>query len=519
MAIVVASAGFIAPRAVHADVIDRGVVVRLEAGEIYFDLGARPGLTVGTPLRLKRPLAIKHPVTGKLVRDELPLAEGVVTAVGTSLSMVRLAPEDAAAVRVGDLVEVRLPRVEPEPPPAPAPPPVETTLPTVPPATARVLAVWARTSGARLDARIAAWEEYLADGAEEPFAGRVREHLEVLRAEEAIQRGSVTEPATGTPVLTGIDHASPRAADPGEPLALAFAERDPTQVVSAWVHYRSRGAATFRKAPLRRDGDGYLRGEVPADAVAAPGLEYFVEAALDRGAVGAAVGTPEEPVIVAVEEAPSRLFVDRRARSRVSLMTTYLDYATFDQRPGEHRDTFFQMEADFFYRLRTTLYGIRTGFGVINGHGGRVDPDPDEEQGAGFNYGYTELELRLPHALALLGRLVAGVGDDGLAFGAEGRLRLGPEDDTNVTFGASTIEDVGSLSEIRMQWRAFRAVPLGFAVALTDQPNNGDLGVRFSTDVGWRARSWLQPTVRVSYQGRTVDHSGIGAGLGLVFDW
>jgi hypothetical protein len=34
-----------------------------------------------------------------------------------------------------------------------------------------------------------------------------------------------------------------------------------------------------------------------------------------------------------------------------------------------------------------------------------------------------------------------------------------------------------------------------------------------------RTLGWFQPTIRLSYQARTVVHSGLGLGLGLVFDW
>jgi len=43
--------------------------------------------------------------------------------------------------------------------------------------------------------------------------------------------------------------------------------------------------------------------------------------------------------------------------------------------------------------------------------------------------------------------------------------------------------------------------------------------VRLATDLGWQARPWVRPTVRLSWQGRTAAHAGIGGGLGLVFDW
>ena len=501
-------------RAARADVVVRGVVVQIEAGEVYFDLGAQPGLAVGTPVRLKRPITLKHPVTGKLVKDELPLAEGTVSAVGDALSMVALA--GAADVKVGDVIEAKVARMAATPPP---PPPKSTPLPQLDPATARVLAVWTATVGKPLEARIAAWERYLAAGAEEPFAARVREDLELLRAQRARLADPMTEPAIREPELRGIEHDAPSSTISGEPLALAFAARDPERIAQAWVHVRPRGVATYRRVPLRRDGDGALRGELPADVIEAPGVEYFAEVVTTQGVVGTAVGTPERPISVEVEPSPYTVFTGRANRSRVSIISTYLDYATFDKRAGDHRDQFFQLETDFTYRLYEVPYAIRSGFGVINGYGGYVDPRPGQDLAQGFNYGYGELEFRFAREFAFLARVVAGVGDEGLGFGGESRIRLGDEQETNLTFVLSKIEDVGFLSEMRIEWRTFARFPLGFAVGLSDQPNAGDLGVRFTGDLGWRARSWLQPTLRVSYQGRNVDHSGIGVGGGLVFDW
>jgi hypothetical protein len=179
---------------------------------------------------------------------------------------------------------------------------------------------------------------------------------------------------------------------------------------------------------------------------------------------------------------------------------------------------FVRFETDFLFRLRGRyLYGIKVGLGFINGEGGFAD-EPMAE-GAGFNFGYTELQWRLLSDSAILTRVVAGIGEDGLGFGGEGRLRLGAEDDSNLTFGVSTLEDIGFLSDVRMQWAAIREVPLGLSVGVTDQPNNGDLGVRLGADIGYRALPWFQPTLRVSYQGRSLQHSGVGVGAGVVFDW
>src|SRR5688572_5613049 len=107
--------------AASADVIQRGYVVRIEAGEIYFDIGKSTGVSMGAPARFKRPITLKHPVTGKDIVDELPLGELVVISVGETLSMAE--PFDALKekVQVGDIVEVYIVREEPKPTPKPKP--------------------------------------------------------------------------------------------------------------------------------------------------------------------------------------------------------------------------------------------------------------------------------------------------------------------------------------------------------------------------------------------------------------
>jgi hypothetical protein len=348
----------------------------------------------------------------------------------------------------------------------------------------------------------------------------VRGELENLRALR--EKFSVATGATpgGEPTIGGIEHAAPGRWPGRQALGLAFVVRQ-GDVAGAWLHYRRLGTDTYRKLELSRDGDGYLRGTIASSEVQAPGVEYFVEVLTADREVGAAVGSPLEPIRVEVE-APGEntLFVETRNRSRVSLSTAFLDFGGFDHRPGT-TDRMSVFEADFLYRLRTRLYGIRVGLGVLSGEGGRKDPAPDAAPPvkAAFNYGYSELELRGAHGVALLARLIAGQGKDGLGFGAEGRLRLGAEEGTNLGFGASTLAGIGFLSELKFQWMAFPRFPLGLGIGVGDQPTQGDLGVRFSADLGVRMLSWLTPTVQVSYQGRSLAHSGMGAGLGLVFDW
>jgi hypothetical protein len=511
-------------RAAHADVRLRGTVVRLGDGEIYFDIGSSSGLTAGRPARAWRRINLKHPVTARPISDEIPLGALDVTAVGQTLSVAVPMGQLQYPLQVGDVVEVLVEREEPKPP---APPPPTTTtpapatpLPTPDPGTQLVIDTWQGTIGKPLDARIASWEVFLAQHPDSPYAASVRSELENLRAlrEKFAVTGEAGE--GGEPLVSGVEHQPPQKWAWRQPLGLVFLARK-GGIAGAWLHYRRVGTDTYRRVQLAPDGDGYLRATIAASEVQSPGLEYFVEVLTAQREIGAAVGTPLSPVRVDVA-APREnlLFRDPRNRSRVSISSAYLDFGGFDRREGttDHMTVF---EADFLYRLRTTLYGIRVGMGVLSGEGGRRDPMPPgiAPEQAAFNYGYTELELRAAAGVAFLTRLIAGEGKQGLGFGAEGRLRLGAEEGTNLTFGASTVAGVGFVSELKFQWMAFPRFPLGLGIAVGDQPTEGDLGVRFSADVGVRTLSWLTPTLQLSYQGRSLEHSGMGAGLGLVFDW
>jgi hypothetical protein len=503
------------PSDADADRVQRAVIVTMEAHEAFFPLEAGSGVAVQQPVRVRHPIRLKHPVTGKWVQDELPVGEARVSMVGTRLAMIRLSPNLRGLVQIGDIVEVLVPG---EAQPKPVAKKIDREeMPTGDAETQAVLGTWQRTSGQRLDTRISAWREFLDTHPDSKYRASIEEDLRVL--------GDLRtrEPQTlifDDPVISGVEHNSPKAVDAGTRLGLAFAVADPEDVVAAWLHYRRSGDPSFHRAVLHKDGDGYLRTNINEEDVLAPGLEYFVELANASGLSGSAIGSPDDPKYIRVHSQSLQALRETRNRSRVSMIATYLDYSTFDDRGegDDYDDQFALFETDFLFRLRRPwLHGIRIGGGLLHGEGGYKDQALAER--AGFQYGYTEFEFRTRPTRAYLARMIAGLGRNGLAFGAEGRVRFGAEEKSNLSFAVSSLEDVGFLSEVRMQWAALRDIPLGLAVGVTDQPNNGDLGVRLSGDIGYRALSWFQPTVRVSYQGRSVQHSGLGVGLGMVFDW
>lgn len=510
------------PAAARADQIASGLVTKVVEQEIYINLGSGRGLVAGAPVRLKRPVKLRHPISRALVDDWVPLGSARLKQVGGQLSMAVLDGDLAAQVRVGDRVEIYVEgAAAQEAPAAPAsPPPAD--LPAVDPATEEVLTLWASMSGQWIDARIAGWERYLARRPGSPHAAAIRADVAELRRLRDLLRSP--EDTLDSASIGGVEHHPPRHATAGQAAPLAFLIENEEGLSTAWLHYRRRGDASYKRALLERDGDLYLRGSIPAEAVRAPGVEYFVEVATTGGQVGTAVGRPEEPIEVEVER-PSiaSAFTGAPSRSSVSLRGSYLDFATFDDRSGERTDRFFMTEADFAYKVSGWLHAVRAGFGSVQGEGGFAEArydDMNRPDKIGFNYGYAEIEIDPPRShLGFMLRAVSGVGREGFGVGGEGRVRIGDPDGTNVTLGGSRIAEIGFLSDLRLQVASVPRAPIGFTVAVTDQPNEGDLGMLFATDLGWRALPWLVPTVRLSYQARTVVHSGVGAGLGLVFGW
>lgn len=512
----------------EADDVAVGVVVKVDTREIYVNLGEGKGVVDGASLRLKHPVMLRHPVTRAPVKDWLPIGTATITSAGGKLAMAVLDPDLRAQVTVGDIAEIYVERDEALPPPPPPPPtaPVDTSpLPQIDADTSTVITVWRSLAGQSLDRRIGAWEGWLSANPQSPHAAAIRADLESLRAQR--EAASPRRPTPGMATVQ-LAHQGPHRAEPGRDLALVFLIDDPKTVVSASLHYRAAGETTYQRVLLRREGELYLRGAIPAAAVNAPGVEYFVEAAVPQGESGAAFASPGSPAQVTVEPPPTVLqkFAGTRHRTRLSLMASYLDFSNLDDRMGDRTDRFALGEIDVLYRLGGAIYGVRAGFGSYGGIGGVANQTWTEASPAprrGFQYGYAEVELRAPNEkgppLGAAARMYAGVGDEGLALGLAGRLRLGDPDKANLSLGVEGVQEIGFLSDLRLETRPDRRLPVGISVGVTDQPGNGDLGVRLATDVGWRALSWVQPTLRLSWQGRTAVHAGVGAGLGLVFDW
>lgn len=358
---------------------------------------------------------------------------------------------------------------------------------------------------------------------------------------------------TGAPMASGVVLAiAPlERAVPGRPIELSFLVRMPSAIAQAWLYVRPHGEPGFRRIDLRPDGDAYLRGTIEADAVRAGTLEWYVEArdASVEQEVSPVLGSQAQPQVIEIDDTVTEAPI-QSGRSHID---AHVDYVDFDGGLGKGYDQYYQAEFDFTYRFITPIYAVRLGFGTLAGKGGPravIDEDMTGRclDGSGtfrcrkvnFSYVYTELEFRIRPNVALLIRPQAGLlttddvdempagrcsGRDTAGcqfrtgFGARGRVRFGSETSTNLVIGAAFSDKVGTLLEAAYHWLPTKFIPVQLTVQVTDVPVTEDFGVRLIADVGVRRLAWVYPSVRVSYQARNIDHSGISGGFALNFDW
>ncbi|MDX2091044.1 MAG: hypothetical protein SFX73_24505 [Kofleriaceae bacterium] len=510
---------------VHAeDEIVVGTVVKIEEQEIYVSAGALKGIVDGAALRVKRPIQLRHPVTRAMVDDWIPIGAVTVTQVGGALSRAVVGGL-VGQIKVGDIVEILVDRADAPPAvPVPEPTPQGPSAPPPDPVTSEVLMVFASQTGKPVEARIAGWEEYLSSRPTSRYAEGIRTDLDVLRGLRDQLRA--TSAPTGSESVTSVRHIPRTRAASREEIPLVFVLDDPRAVASGFLHYRARGARTYRRVLLQREHEVYLRGSIPADAVAQPGIDYFLEVSSPAGAAGLAVGSPTEPIAVEVAKPTvADELGPRPGQSSVKLAFDYLDFATFDTRAGDHTDRMVTANVDFTYRLASVVRSIGVGYGVFVGRGGSANqvwdlanPIPT----SGFHYGYADLELGGTQGgveLSFGGKLIAGVGKDGFGMGGEGRMRIGRREGTNLAFAARTIDQVGTLSDIRFGANPASHLLLGISVGATTQPTEDDVGVKLGTELEWIGFSNVSIILRASWQGRNASHGGVGGGGGLGVYW
>lgn len=550
------------------------VVLAVDKGSIYVELGARDGVGAGTELELLHEVVAKDPRTGQTLRDHFSLGTMTVLRSGDKISIASTDPDLARRVIAGDRVRVVSPLRKFADPWAErvaaskgAAPPVVVVAPTPGKPgidhAALVRDAWRDTLGKPPEHRIDRWLALLKADPQGPYRAAVQAEIaslktQIAQRDAALERARSSNASDLAPRIArlaaalgegdGAIVAAPiTRAVPGQPIQLGFLIRAPKAFTEAYLYARAPSDPGFKRIPLARDGDAYLRGTIEAGQVRAPRVEWYVEMVEPSGEVANALGARTAPLAIEID-ADVREAPIESGRSHID---AHVDYVDFDGKLNKGFDEYYQAEADFSYRFGKPIYAVRLGFGTLSGEGGPKDVI-DEGNGcvdsAGefrcrkvtFSYVYTELELRIRPNVALMLRPQAGLlttdrmsgssanrcqGSDIAGcefltgFGFRARLRLGEEQGTNLVLGAGFTDQVGTLLEAAYHWLPAPKLPVQLTVQVTDMPVPENFGVRLIGDVGYRSLSWFYPSLRLSYQARDIDHAGVSGGLAMNFDW
>jgi len=530
-----------------------GTVVRVDGDLLVVDLGHDSGLVEGERVPVLRPITVRHPITGQSLRDRFPLGTLQVYNVGGALSVLRRteallrppavgdrvvspnAPEPREPARPTSAVAMATPGATPRParptPQPTTPPPIAATWEQAPPQAAApvaaaapgvdaeeraVLTVFLSTLGQRPADRVARWSAYLREHRESPWAERVRAELASL-----LHFGAEPPPrpaAPPVPTARGALATSLRLGDPAR-VALQVAG---APVLGGRISARRPGAERYVTVTLARDGDGFVRGEVPQSLVTLEGFEYFVELDTEGGTAVSVVGTAESPRAVLVEPRPGDA-PDPRGRTRIDLRADFADVGSRTIGSRYVAQRFVLVEGDFLQRLDSrVLYGYRVGFGVYSGEGLPLSQLAGDlaAQPSTVVYGYHELEFSPSDFVHVIARVQVGVHRGGLVGGAQARLRIGEERRTNLVLGGDVLTEVGQKAFFALNFQPHPAVPmLAQGEVFNQSIASGDPMFRVVAQVGWRATRWLTLAARGSYQLRNIQNGGFGAGLSTTFDW
>ena len=519
-----------------------GYVVALDADDLVIDLARDRGARVGDRVELWRPLSLRHPVTGKIVRDRFQIGVLELTQVRGALSFATPDGEPTRDPQPGDIVVLR--RVI-----APSADlsegvgdvdsdPSATTRRSsarlaVDPATHELTLLFEELKGASLVARISAYEDYADRYPNSPYARTLGEEAAAL---EQLIRFREKSGRDEMPHSRSFD--APAEVLSGAEVDVAVELGGPAS--GAVFHSRKPGELTYESVPMEAAGEGYFRVRLAAEHIEIPRLEYFIEAVPPSGEALSVIGSSDSPLTLAVIQKPSPEAPVRKDMT----FSIWTDYADYNRLRGN--DYVWQTEGYFGIRYSEVgLRALRTGFGVYRGRGGSIEElDADNSLSArsiGLTYGYLESELGLSTFVGLVGRAVVGLEDDGLAGGAQALIRLGNDRKTNLLFGGEFLGGIGLKGITQLDLAPASRTPVSLRVEVTNQPagvsvadtlpddpteediktarGTSEVGVRAIAQFGYRVVDGLVVSARGSYQGRTIKHAGPGAGAAVSYTW
>ncbi|MCC6621158.1 MAG: hypothetical protein IT385_07880 [Deltaproteobacteria bacterium] len=504
-----------------------GTIVRVDARELFVDLGADQGLEAGDVLQVFRRVEIQHPVTRRTLIDRFPIGEVVVTEAGRLLSIVDDYAGLDPAPRVGDLV-VRArdaaPATSASSPIAPATPTDRGKVECGPcderPRADPLSALFESTLGLPLGERIALWQGWLRDHPTSPRAAVARDEIAALSRLDAPAAPKAVDKPLG-PTLTARV-ALPGRATTDRPFDIYLATLPREEVVATRLLLRRASETGYTTVALEPDGRLGHRAVIDGPWLAPGRLLARVEVVRPSGAVEVVSGPADRVVEI---EAPQRDAVDERGRSRAGVRFDLVSFWVDDD-----DDWFVRVEGDFRYRISEgVLEAFRMGVGMFEGRGGpteALDEGLSDGEARSVNYGFAEVELALHRLFGASGKLLVGSYQPGdrrepLAslFGAALEVRVGEIDATRLYGGIQSTEHIGDEMWLRVAIAEVEGWPMEASVVVTDLPVGADYGVSLGYGLTWQASDLFAATLRVGWNARTINHSGFTVGSAVVLSW
>jgi hypothetical protein len=322
---------------------------------------------------------------------------------------------------------------------------------------------------------------------------------------------------TASTAHAAITHVPPAEAEAGTPIELVAdaPPASPTLVVHYRVH-RTKSADAFQTLELvRKDGSQWV-AVVPATAVSAPGLDYYITAG-DQPVFASSNWPHTMPVMVS-ESSERRtrdlVRVDHR-RSRVNAAFEWVEFGTNTDRNGnEIKDRYYRVDADFSYRLLAyPLEELRVGYTRLCN-----EPNCSDK---GFKVGgWFELGLGVVEGVRLDGRVMVMATEAGFALGGRVEGRLGVRDASHIAMGVETLADVGTSGFFRLGWGTVPQTPMAATVEISQVPDENALsGVRLYYDIARNIGGGFRAGIRVGYAARNQNVAGFTGGGHVLVDF
>ncbi len=526
----------------------RATVVSLDGEDLVIDLGAGQGATEGALVEIWRPVKLRHPVSGKVLEDRFRIGTLQLGQVRTALSLAQPSGALTRPPEKGDLIIFQVASVStPSNPSNPSNPPSGTggsgggMAPWDEPVAASKLDADAQAvadmfdslQGADLVTRIRKYEEYVRTSPKGRYARVLYEEAAALRrlveGKEGPKRQTSDSRNDSLPVLRSFQE--PKEVLEGSKLNLVVQLSD--DATGALLHFRRKGEPAFETLNMVPTGPTYWGAPIPAEKLLAPEVEYFIEATSAKGVATPVVGGPGVPKVLYVVPVP-KIGPPRKVGASATLITDYADYNRL-----RGNDWSWQTEGIFGLRYDDVgVRALRTGFGVYRGRGGSLkDLDVDKLAGrpVGLTYGYLETEIGAHRLFSIIGRLAIGLQDTGVTGGGQIIFRIGNDRDTNLLLGGELLGGVGLRGFTQLELNTIKKVPILVRTEVTNQPagstvstasvaanestGENEVGVRAIVQAGYRFTPDFVASLRLSFQGRTIDHAGPGFGGAVGYTW